>query len=272
MKTHKSKNKWIYALFFYILLGLSVFLVYNISSDVYSRYTGNKMYEELKDKKPVPPSISQQASPSASIPLLQKDSEPEIPKKDNLQMLRELKEKNSDTIAWIEIPGTMIDYPVMQSADNKYYLRKTFGREYNILGSIFADYRNAPSFDDQNTVLYGHNMKDGSMFYDITFLKNQDFYDKYNSITVSLDDRILEYTLFSVYEVNKDYDYRSPHYDKYHFENLLAELKAKSIIQSDIVPTSEDKILTLSTCSYSFNNARLVAHAVLTNVTEFKAN
>lgn len=260
----KNKKKWIYLLIFYIMLGISIFLVYNISVNLYSRYTGGRMYEELKDKKPVPPPISQQIPPSDS-----NGDEADDIKKDSVQMLKDLKEKNSDTVAWIDIPGTVIDYPVMQASDNKYYLRKTFSREYNILGSIFADYKNSPNFDDQNTVLYGHNMKDGSMFYDIILLKNQDFYDLHNKIIVSLDNRILEYTIFSVYEVNKDYDYRSPNYSSEAFKKLLTEFKTKSVISSDITPAPQDRILTLSTCSYSFNNARLVAHAVLTSITEF---
>lgn len=276
MRTHDNKNskKWIYTLFFYLLLGLSIFLLYNISINIYSRYTGNKMYEELKDKKPVVP--LQQITPAAGLfPESQEDAVPvtvpasEDIKKDNLQMLSELKQKNSDTIAWIEIPGTGIDYPVMQSKDNKYYLRKTFSREYNILGSIFADYRNSPDFNDQNTVIYGHNMQDRSMFYDLSFLKKQDFYDKNNKILIYLDDRILEFTIFSVYEVDKDYDYRSPEYDTEIFKNRLEDFKKKSLIVSATTPAVDDKILTLSTCSYSFNNARLVAHGSLTAVTDF---
>jgi len=276
MRTHDNKNskKWIYTLFFYLLLGLSIFLLYNISINIYSRYTGNKMYEELKDKKPVVP--FQHITPAAGLfPESQEDAVPvtvpasENIKKDNIQMLSELKQKNSDTIAWIEIPGTGIDYPVMQSKDNKYYLRKTFSREYNILGSIFADYRNSPDFNDQNTVIYGHNMQDGSMFYDLSFLKKQDFYDKNNKILIYLDDRILEFTIFSVYEVDKDYDYRSPEYDTEIFKNRLEYFKKKSLIVSATTPAVDKKILTLSTCSYSFNNARLVAHGSLTAVTDF---
>ncbi len=260
---NKNKQKWIYTLFFYSLLAISIFLVVDIGSNLFSRYSGNRMYEELKDEKPVPPQVSE----PITVPDPQETSE--SVQSGNLEMLNTLKEKNSDTIAWLEVPGTKIDYPVMQSKDNKYYLRKTFNKEYNILGSIFADYRNSPDFNDKNTVIYGHNMKDGSMFYDILLLKNQDFYNKNSKILITLDDRILKYSIFSVYEVNKDYDYRSPNYDENDFKKLLADFEAKSVIKSDITPSGDDKILTLSTCSYSFGNARLVAHAVLTDVIKF---
>ena len=271
MKTTHPKHIFLFRLLFFIFLIIAVFLSVNIAMNVYSRYSARMMMEELKDEKPVPPL----AVSDSTLPETQPSPEdPSIEVRDfktseKPQMLKDLQEKNPDTIAWIEIPGTSVDYPVMQSDTNSYYLRRTFSRQYNITGSIFADYRNSPDFDDQNTVIYGHNMRDGSMFYDVSLFMNEDFYKDNRSIIITLDDRILEYTVFSIYETQKDYDYRSPELESNLFEEKLREFRRKSLIESDVPLSERSRILTLSTCSYSFQDARIALHAVLTSITEF---
>ncbi|WP_051188540.1 class B sortase [Proteocatella sphenisci] len=270
MKSQHSKQALIFRLLFLLFLIVSIFLSVNIAMNVYSRYSARTMMDSLKDEKPSPPKISDENINQAAI-----DDKDTNVKTINLnisekpQMLKELKSKNPDTIAWIEIPGTGIDYPVMQSDTNSYYLRRTFNRQYNITGSIFADYRNSPDFDNQNTVIYGHNMRDGSMFYDVSLFMDKNFYKDHNKIIITLDNRILEYTVFSIYETQKDYDYRSPDFDKLSFESKLTEFKEKSLIQSDVILSDKSKIITLSTCAYTFKDSRIALHAVLTSITEF---
>ena len=278
MKTTHPKHIFLFRLLFFIFLIIAVFLSVNIAMNVYSRYSARMMMEELKDEKPVPPPDSEVLNPEDSESGQPKGSSDDIDPNvkvtyidisEKPQMLKDLQAKNPDTIAWIEIPGTSVDYPVMQADTNSYYLRRTFSRKYNITGSIFADYRNSPDFDDQNTVIYGHNMRDGSMFYDVSLFMNEDFYKDNRSIIITLDDRILEYTVFSIYETQKDYDYRSPELDSDLFEEKLREFRRKSLIESDVPLSERSRILTLSTCSYSFQDARIALHAVLTSITEF---
>lgn len=262
-----SKSKKIYKILFYILLIISILLSVSISFNVYSRYAARKDFEVLRYEKPKVPKLTQEI-PTENLD--DKLTVIQIEDKSKTGMLNSLKQKNPDTIAWLEIPGTKIDYPIMQSTDNNFYLRKNFNKKYNIAGSVFADYRNSRDFKDQNTVIYGHNMKDGSMFYDVTLLKNQDFFNKYHKIYVTLDNRLLEYTIFSVYETKKDYNYREPKYDELYFETRLGEFKRKSLVASNAKVDTESNILTLSTCSYTFNDARLVVHSVLTSIVEYQ--
>ena len=269
MKNQHSKQVLIFRLLFLLFLIVSIFLSVNIAMNVYSRYSARTMMEDLKDKKPSPPSLSDENPHKAETDDI--DTNVKITNlniSEKPQMLKELKSENPDTIAWIEIPGTGIDYPVMQSETNSYYLRRTFNRQYNITGSIFADYKNSPDFDDPNTVIYGHNMRDGSMFYDMSLFMDKNFYEDHDKIVITLDNRILEYTVFSIYETQKDYDYRSPEFDKLSFESKLSEFREKSLIESEVVLSNKSKIITLSTCSYTFKDARLALHAVLTSITE----
>ena len=88
-----------------------------------------------------------------------------------------LKEKNHDTVAWLKVNGTNIEYPVVKSEDNSYYLNHNFEKEYNEAGWIFADYKNKFDGTDKNIVIYGHNRRDGSMFGSLENILNSDWYD-----------------------------------------------------------------------------------------------
>ena len=98
-----------------------------------------------------------------------------------------LKEINPDIVAWIRIPE-VLDYPVVQGEDNSYYLSHTFRGENNIAGSIFLDYRNSSDFTDGRSIIYGHNMKDGSMFHILRIFQEVDFYQKNKEILLYLPD------------------------------------------------------------------------------------
>ena len=99
---------------------------------------------------------------------------------------------NEDIVAWIQIPGIGVDYPVVQGADNEHYLHYTFDGKANQAGSIFLDYRNRADFTDSKVILYGHNMKDGSMFSNLKKFQNADFRKKQGRVYLYLPDRTLE--------------------------------------------------------------------------------
>jgi len=178
--------------------------------------------------------------------------------------LKSIKDLNSDAVGWIHVRDTNIDYPVMQGQDNLYYLQNSFEKKKSIVGSIYMDYRNNGLFTDQNTIIYGHEMNDGSMFYDLRYMKRQDYAKQNKEILITLDDKLLEYEIFSVYLVEADYDYRTPNYKNLNeFQAFLNRISEKSIVEMGIMPDIKDKILTLSTCSKDFKDARLVVHARL---------
>lgn len=172
----------------------------------------------------------------------------------------EAKSINQDIIGWIKIVGTHINYPILQANDNTYYLNHSFDKGLSKAGSIYMDYRNDKNFRSQNTILYGHNMKDGSMFADLKKFKKEAFIHENNIIYVNKNDDILIYKIFAVYVTDPDFEYRKPAYDNaWEFEEFLNQVMALSSVQTDQIITKEDKILTLSTCESS--GRRLVVHA-----------
>lgn len=195
----------------------------------------------------------------------------EIPSKDNNGETKlvidfaKLLEKNKDTKGWIKYNSDKINYPIVQAKDNDYYLDKNFYKKYNQAGSIFMDYRNN-SFDDKNVVLYGHSMLDNSMFGSLKDLFTKDFFDnKENNIIElrDLNDNVLKYQIFSYYIIEKEEYYIATSFksDK-EFLNFLNNIKRRSIKNFNINLNSDDKIITLSTCSgVEGTTKRKVVHA-----------
>ena len=168
-------------------------------------------------------------------------------------------EKNMDYRGWIKIDNTNINYPILQGQDNEEYLYKDINNEYIVSGSIFMNYLNN-GFDDQNTVLFGHNMKNGTMFANLKKYKEEDFFYNNNYIEIELSNgQYLKYKVFSVYitDINDNYT-KTSFEDKDEYKEFLERIKNKSIYKSDISVNENDKIITLSTCSYEFDDARLV--------------
>ena len=152
-----------------------------------------------------------------------------------------------------------INYPILQGQDNEEYLYKDINNEYIVSGSIFMNYLNN-GFDDQNTVLFGHNMKNGTMFANLKKYKEEDFFYNNNDIEIELSNgQYLKYKVFSVYitDINDNYT-KTSFEDKDEYKEFLERIKNKSIYKSDISVNENDKIITLSTCSYEFDDARLV--------------
>ena len=168
-------------------------------------------------------------------------------------------EKNIDYRGWIKIDNTNINYPILQGQDHEEYLYKDINNEYIVSGSIFMNYLNN-GFDDQNTVLFGHNMKNGTMFANLKKYKEEDFFYNNNDIEIELSNgQYLKYKVFSVYitDINDNYT-KTSFEDKDEYKEFLERIKNKSIYKSDISVNENDKIITLSTCSYEFDDARLV--------------
>lgn len=178
-----------------------------------------------------------------------------------------LKQKNSDTCGWLTVNNTNIDYPVVKGENNSYYVSKNFNKEDNIAGWIFADYRLKLDGTDKNTVIYGHNMKDGSMFGTLKKALNKDWYNKEENlkITYRTSSEILTYKVFSVYQIEKESYYTKPNFSSNEeYQTFLDTLKSRSVKNFGTSVTVNDKILTLSTCA-SNSNYRVVLHAVLVN-------
>ena len=171
----------------------------------------------------------------------------------------ELKKVNPDVLGWIYIEGTDINYPIVQGADNDYYLSRLVDGTSNRGGSIFLDYRNEPDFSDYHTVIYGHNMKNGTMFADIIKYKKKAFYEAHPMGKIMTPQGNCQIEIIGGYVA----DLRDPAW-RLNFESdaeqldWLCDAMGRSTVGGDYVPVGGEKIITLSTCSYEFDDARFV--------------
>lgn len=169
-----------------------------------------------------------------------------------------LKEQNEDTIAYLKIENTNIEYPVVKTTNNEYYLRHNFKKEYNIAGWIFADYRNKFDETDKNLIIYGHNMKDGSMFNELRKSINENWEN--NIITLTTQNETKKYKIFSTYTIEPEEYYIQTEFNEINFKNFIDKIKERSTHNYSINVDTKDKILTLSTCNDN-GNKRIVIHA-----------
>ncbi len=193
--------------------------------------------------------------------------EDEAPEEERLQRVsfEELKAINEDIVGWIEIPGTEINYPIMHTSDNAYYLNHTFRDTVNSAGSIFMETLNDPTFADLHTIIYGHNMKNGSMFAGLKNYTSPSYLVAHPDVYIDLEDGTHTYQIFSCYEVTPDSDsYTIGFARDEQYETFLQNLKARSAYDTGVDVTIEDTIISLSTCTRSGEN-RFLVHAKKVN-------
>ena len=174
------------------------------------------------------------------------------------QNIVDLQVQNEDVVGWITVPHTGIDYPFVQAADNGTYLHKNLYGEKAAAGTIFMDYRNSKDFSDVNTILYGHHMKNGSMFASLKRFAEKDFFASNQKGTIFLADRTLAIEFFAYLIVKTDDNviYAIPDSSELTIYMDYIKNNAKNYREIGVGP--EDRIVTLSTCSYEFNSARMV--------------
>ena len=173
-----------------------------------------------------------------------------------------LKEKNSDTVAWIKVEGTDIDYPVVQTNNNDYYLNHSYDKSVNGAGWVFADYKNKLDGTDKNIVIFGHNRRDGSMFSTLKNILKPEWYNNESNkyVTFVTEEENLQYEVFSVYQTeNEDY-YIKTDFTENSYDEFLQTVKGRSIKKYNVEVSKDDSILTLSTCAND-NKYRVVLHA-----------
>ncbi len=175
---------------------------------------------------------------------------------------KELKNKNSDTIAWLKVENTNIEFPIVKTNDNSYYLSHNFNKEYNKAGWIFADYKNKFDTTDKNIVIYGHNMRDNSMFGSLKDVIKKEWYNNESNkyITLITEEEYHIYEVFSVYQIEKEDYYIKTNFKNNEFEEFINTIKERSKKDFNVKVTKDDNILTLSTCANN-NKYRVVLHA-----------
>lgn len=230
----KFKNIISFILFIIIIICLTVILNKN-----YKYNKSIKTYQEIR----------------AIINNLEYNDEVEIKDK-------KLEEINPEYKFWLNIPNTVIDYPVVQGTDNEFYLKNNFYKEDDVGGTIFIDYENN-ILKDKNLILYGHNMRNGSMFSDINKFKEREFFEE-GKIIINKDNKNYYYEVFSVFvEQSENIILKNSFYNNDEFNDYINNLKEKSMYNKENKIKENSSIITLYTCSYEFDGARTIVSASL---------
>lgn len=166
---------------------------------------------------------------------------------------------NNEVVGWIKVKNTNINYPILKHNDNDYYLTHSFDKSINSAGWIFMDYRNNENNLDNNTIIYGHGRKDGTMFGSLFKVIKKEWYTNKDNLDIDLTTLNNSYTfnIFSIYVINTTDDYININYN----EEILNKVVNRSIYNFNTNVDLNDKILTLSTC-YN-NEKKIVIHAKL---------
>lgn len=253
-----------------LLVAGAVFLVsaWQIGKWLYAGYVSGQVTEELAaeavtigttedPKEPVKQEVQEAEDVEAPE---ESDSTERIPISADFEALQKI---NPDIVAWIYSPGTRISYPVVQGNDNSYYLHRLVDGRKNTCGTLFVDCHNAESFTDGNTIIYGHHMKNGSMFASLEKYKEQSYYEEHPVMYLLTPEKSYRLVVFAGFVTAADssvYTLQFPDEDR---KSWVEKAIAQSDFQSDVQVDEDEAIVTLSTCDYTYSNARYVVLGVL---------
>lgn len=180
--------------------------------------------------------------------------------------LDSLRATNEEVVGWIAIPETELSYPVLQAENNKYYLNHTWNNDQSSVGSIFMECQISPNMRSFNTIIYGHKMRNGSMFGSLLNYDDLDYWQEHPSVYLVMDNGVYRYDIFAAYEVGiREIVYRININSEKRRSDFIQFCLENSEIDTGITPTVEDKVLTLSTCTGRGHSTRWVVQGILHN-------
>lgn len=223
------------------------------SSDAELQQTEPATVEKVTDASQDSETVTESAEPEEEIPI---DFE-------------ELWETNPDVYAWIVIPGMDINYPILQHpTDDSYYLNHNIDGSTGRPACIYTESLNSKDFTDNNTVIYGHNMRNGTMFAQLHKFEDKDFFDEHREIIIYLPDKVLHYKIFAVHNYDDrhllySFDFSDKAVYKDYLESIFSIDDMNANIDTEMTVTENDKIITLATCVYKQPSLRFHVQAVL---------
>lgn len=268
-KPQKNKKKkrtlklWVWLLLFFIFLSILIISANKIMNWHKSNINTNDVikdintdYEEIKDNENTeyinkPNNETDDYYYYITFPLI------------NINFT-ELLKKNSDTVAWINVNNTNINYPIVQTTDNDYYLTHSFNKQPNEAGWVFMDYRNNKDFENKNTIIYAHSRLNKTMFGSLSNVLKESWYQNKENhiIRISTPTENTSWQIFSVYKIKTETYYLTTDFSQDNeYKNFLTTIKNRSKHNFNTNLSTNDKIITLSTC-YS-DTERTVVHAKL---------
>ena len=262
------------------LAGIFIISLVGMGYKLFQYWQGDQVYGEAEDLANVPDltqisgelseperSENEQSGSSVSSEEIPEEAAPVYvdPYADALQNMdfAALREVNDDVLGWIVIPNTRLSYPLLQGEDNDYYLDHTWRKYWNSVGAIFMEWQCSPDLSDFNTIIYGHRVNNRSMFGTLLKYDDLSYWEAHPRVYITDDSGSHVYDIFAAYEV----ELNTPTYwlfvnrksDKQAFLDYCLE---QSVIDTGIVPTTKDQIVTLSTCTGSGHNTRWVVQGV----------
>lgn len=286
-KKQISLNSLLRILLLFVFAGIFSFSFYKIAAKLYAYHKEDKIYNDIRASiqthyvlhdfqysAPYSPEVeeeraSKEEENTETLPYIVLNGNPEELNTDGIfNIYSDLKAKNSDLVGWISIPGfkKAIDYPVMQYFDNEYYMTHDFYKNKSNSGSIFMDSANLNSEPDKHIIIYGHAMRNNSMFGNLRgYPTDKEKYENITTIYLDLLSTRLEYKVFSAYSTDVSFNYRRTVFsDDADYLSFLNTIKNKSEYDFGIPLSSRDKIITLSTCDKSRgDDGRIAIHAKL---------
>ncbi len=268
-KEKKPKKKWVMVSLLTLFVATAAVSGGYIGYNYYVSYINQKNNDRLQELLNQQSMISSQSSEELAEESTSENSESSFEEKEEkkiLPLFEDFYSKNSDIAGWIKIEDTKINYPVMQSTDNEFYLKNDFDKKSNKYGIPFMDYENNFDERDKNIVIYGHNMNDGQMFGDLIKYRNIEFYKKHPVIEFNTLYEKGKYKIISGFVTNTKPEHGEPfdYHNKINFatdkefEDFVKDIKIRSFFNAPVDVKPEDNLLTLSTCTYEFDGARFV--------------
>jgi len=258
-----KKGKIIRSILLIIFAGIFVFSGYKIVSQLLEEKKAEDLYSDFQNI-----AITSETETVSSENKEETNTEPE--KNENKLNLKinfdALNKKSKDIVGWIYSPDTPINYPVVKGKDNEQYIRHLPNGKYNYAGSIFADYRNKENNNDSNYIIYGHNMKNDTMFGTLTEYYNQKYYDKHPIIYLLTPEKNYEIQLYSGYVAPADsyaYTINRPIDET---EMYMNKISRESTFKSNVKYTPGDRTVTLSTCTNVSDEERYVLVGILKEI------
>lgn len=245
----------------YLLLSVTIIIDWFIDSK-----KTKEINEKIEDSVVVEEIVESSASELVNPPVSKESDYWDYIKQGFISVdFENLQKENKDTVGWIQVQGTNINYPVVQAKDNSFYLSHSYDKKDNNAGWVFMDYRNNAITLDNNTIIYAHSRNDGTMFGSLKKVLTKEWADKKSNHIVyfSTPYENTLWQVFSVYTIPSESYYITPTFEtKDEYASFLITLKNRSIENFGIGLNSSDKILTLSTCRDNYGN-RIVLHAKL---------
>lgn len=251
-------------LFLGFCIALLIFSIWKLASIFLGYRSGEKEYEDLRQyvlEEPVSPDTVNTGGTGDDTESEEGSEEPAVIVPMTRIDLTTLRGINPEAVGWIEIPGTALSYPLVHTSDNIYYLTHTFRGEENKSGGIFIETLNKTDFSDLHTIIYGHNMKDGSMFASLKNYQKESYYTANPYIYIDLADGSHCYQIFSCHEAEvTDITYTIGYGADDMYAEFLNSIKGSSLYDTGVEVGTGDSVITLSTCTKSGSD-RFVVHA-----------